>query len=83
MTGVNTADSRGETPAIRAMRIFVLRPCERSIMQFRDQTTALTLLKQLRDFNSVRGTQAMVAVGRTIIFGASRPDRGAAVQFLP
>ena len=75
MTGVNTADSRGETPAI----IFASRPCERSIMQFRDQTTALTLLKQLRDLNSVRGTKAMVAVGRTIIDLAVM----AAAKFLP
>ncbi|KAI9527903.1 hypothetical protein NQZ68_025944 [Dissostichus eleginoides] len=60
-------------------------------MQFRDQTTVLTPLKQLRDVNSVRGTKAMVAVGRIIIFGASQPDRGAttamavmaAVKFLP
>ena len=50
--------------------------CERSIMQFRDQTTALTLLKQLRDVNSVRGTKAMVAVGHNYLLGITARPRG-------
>ncbi|KAI9533696.1 WD repeat-containing protein 11 [Dissostichus eleginoides] len=95
-------DLRSQCDAIRVTK--TVRPYRMVICPVNENSAALmvsdgrAMLWELKAHTgravtnqSVRGTKAMVAVGRTIIFGASRPDRGAttamavmaAVKFLP